>query len=115
MKPGHGVVLKTYPNRAKLSYDSEYQTYASLRNGNRECDYILKCLGTFRYASGPRPGEYAYSIVLEYADRGSLLDFYHSIRQPRTPQDKEQFWKSLIMFLVGLEKMHAENAGEHGT
>lgn len=53
-----------------------------------------------------------YNLILEYADRGSLLDFYQN-EPPKTSTEVATFWSSLSKFLTAVEKIHNEEALVH--
>lgn len=101
------VVVKSYPSTAHVSYKSEYEAFNNLQESSRPCRHIIQCHGAYYYHSR-QDGSIVYSLVLEHADRGSLLDFYERVPPPQAPGQEVQFWRSLIQFLRAVEKIHNE-------
>jgi serine/threonine protein kinase len=61
--------------------------------------YIVRYLGSFEQNR-------KFTVILEYAEGGSLLDFF---KKNQTPTDKDQlvkFWTNILDLLLGLNCIH---------
>jgi serine/threonine protein kinase len=101
------VVIKSYSAASFQSYTSEWTAYNNIWSSKRPCDNILRIYGSYFYKPTPQ-SDPIYNLVLEHADRGSLLTYYAETDPPRSPAEIRGFWRSLIRFLPGLEKIHEE-------
>ena len=47
-----------------------------------------------------------YNILLEYADQGTLEDYYKNTERPSTGRDITNFWSGLLNILGALMAIH---------
>jgi serine/threonine protein kinase len=103
-------VLKTYHNdKFERLYDNEYKALTMLQNAPSPS--VITYYASFRQNG-------TYNLVLEYADRGDLWDFYQTTPPPNTSVQVVQFWKNLFEVFKGLERVHqlmvVDDAGLRG-
>jgi serine/threonine protein kinase len=55
-------------------------------------------------------GSYAhgqtFNVILEYANEGTLEDYFANVPPPSTSRDIYTFWKGILPVLRGLEQLH---------
>lgn len=106
------IVLKSHggSDESESGFINEARAYIRWHNSINESPFaishVLKCYGIFRSYSFLPSHPYRYNILLEYADRGTLQDWYASARQPRSPVHIRSFWKSLAQILIALQALH---------
>ncbi|KAK9793594.1 putative Kinase-like domain-containing protein [Seiridium cardinale] len=103
------VVFKTYPSIEQQSYEDERKTYTASQNATNH-DNILHCLGSHYYLSPER--ERISSIMLEFADFGTLRDVFLRNRPPYRFDDIRAFWRGFLGAIYGLETLHNLNLSE---
>ncbi|KAH7175264.1 kinase-like domain-containing protein [Dactylonectria macrodidyma] len=91
------VVFKIYQRSAKDAFISEANAYATFPETYGE--NIVQCHGTFKQ-------EEKYIIILEYAPRGSLLDFFETTRRLPTTDELRILWTELFKLLGALYMIH---------
>jgi len=47
-----------------------------------------------------------FNLLLQFADGGTLLDFYQKAAPPREVGDIRQFWKNIFAVMKGLHRVH---------
>ncbi|KAJ4997926.1 hypothetical protein K4K48_006169 [Colletotrichum sp. SAR 10_66] len=98
------VVFKVFggddPETAKM-YLNEVDMYSQLVRESA-FDHIIRYFGSFETA-GLR------TIVLEYANGGSLKSFFLNNTPPHDQSNRKKFWNSLMGLLRGLENIHNLN------
>ncbi|ROW17218.1 hypothetical protein VPNG_01208 [Cytospora leucostoma] len=92
------VVLKSYLSRDKEVYDREVKAFTAFRNAPT-CENILGYLGSYGTVT---EGNMNYTIILEYADRGTLLDVFHRNRPPVTFEEIKIFWSRIYKIVKAL-------------
>ncbi|EGY21273.1 uncharacterized protein VDAG_02797 [Verticillium dahliae VdLs.17] len=106
------IVLKSHggSDESESGFIYEARAYIRWHNSINESPFaishVLKCYGIFRSYSSLPSHPYRFNILLEYADRGTLQDWYASARQPRSPVHIKSFWKSLAQILIALQALH---------
>lgn len=100
------IMLKSFPPDAQAEYNNEITAYIAFRNGTVHCKNILKCLGCYRVASPSDADSFVYTIILEYANRGTLLDLYKKNSPPINFEETKLFWEGLCKVVLGLEVTH---------
>ncbi|KAK7956993.1 uncharacterized protein PG986_006215 [Apiospora aurea] len=94
---GSYCVFKEYTEKGYLSYKNEVEAYTNLmRQGSQA---IIRCYDWFEQAG-------KYTIILEYAELGSLLDYWDSTHEPTSPNDIDTLWTSFFELLKGLAVIH---------
>jgi hypothetical protein len=97
------IVVKEYPQyELEQSFENEVNVYISLSNTARKdvvSKYFLKYHGSFIQ------NQKGY-ILLEYANEGSLLDFFQRQTPPYTREKLHDLWNNLFELLLGLSILH---------
>ncbi|KAL9039214.1 MAG: hypothetical protein Q9180_002660, partial [Flavoplaca navasiana] len=92
--------LKTYRTPdAKRYFENERNAFIQLRYGYRPPKNIMEY-----YGSIVRRG--TYSIILEYADRGTLDDYMKNTAEPKTVTEIRSFWENFLASMRGLVQIH---------
>lgn len=70
---------------------------------------LIQFLGSYRQGD-------TYNILLEYADRGTLEDFFRHTTPPSLGEDIVMFWDRLFNVIKALSRIHASKRpdGFHG-
>ncbi|KAK4664862.1 uncharacterized protein QC763_508300 [Podospora pseudopauciseta] len=90
---------------AEETFSNELVAYIGLKNNSLQEDasrYFLRYYGSFRQ------GGWGY-VLLEYADKGSLTEFYARNNMPYYPWQVYNVWKAMLNLLRGLELLHHFN------
>jgi len=92
--------LKTYCGReAEKTWNNEITAFKKLRIGNTQSPNVIGFYSSFTL------GE-THSIILEYADKGSLEQYLQNTRPPVGLKDTTRFWRGIFGLLRGLKDMH---------
>ncbi|ETS83979.1 hypothetical protein PFICI_05855 [Pestalotiopsis fici W106-1] len=95
---GGYLALKEYELKyAEERYQTEVDALTMLRQSPSE--NLITFYGSFR-----KDGH--GFIILDFADGGDLKAFFQETPPPMTAEDTRVFWKSLIMSLQGLDRIH---------
>ncbi|KAK8051186.1 hypothetical protein PG993_002571 [Apiospora rasikravindrae] len=90
-------VFKEYTEKGYSSYKNEVEAYTNLaRHGSQA---IIRCYDWFEQAG-------KYTIILEYAELGSLLDYWESTHEPTQQKDIDTLWTCFFELLRGLAVIH---------
>jgi serine/threonine protein kinase len=90
-------VLKSYPTKeGEGQYTEEVNGFRSIRHA----DSIIKFYGS--YIHGDRS-----NIILEFADKGSLEEYFQSETPPSRGVDIIRFWEGLFQLIKGLKAIHS--------
>ncbi|RFU24317.1 hypothetical protein B7463_g12025, partial [Scytalidium lignicola] len=93
--------LKRYPSKeSRAQYEEEVNGFRSVRN----VDSIIKFYGSFSHGD-------ECNILLEYADRGSLEEYFKNEQPPSRAIDIIKFWASLFQLIKGLKAIHSVREG----
>lgn len=92
-------VLKTYHEDYKKLYDNEITAFTNLQNIRSSSNNIIRYFGSFMQSN-------KYSLVLDFANGGSLLEFFVNNRPPETAEDRLSFWKSYSGYFRGAYRIH---------
>ncbi|KAK7952722.1 uncharacterized protein PG986_008450 [Apiospora aurea] len=103
-QPIQYAVFKTY--RTTLPFHDELEAYQAIRNKN-----IVNYYGSFQWYS--ETGDHYFTIILEFAEEGSLYDLYKSNDPPTSSEEIRKFWKGLVGLVEGVEALHNHVNG-HG-
>jgi len=91
-------VLKTYTTAdAPDDYESELDAFRKLNTMDH--GEILRFYGNFTHKR-------TYNIILEYADKGTLEDYFRDILPPSECHDIEKCWKALLAIMYALHTIH---------
>lgn len=99
-------VLKTYTKSYRgQPYLAEVNAFLRLRNADHPESQI-------KYFSSFEKGQ-TFNIILEYAEGGTLNDFFKRTEPPRSLQDIFYFWKGLMEILLALKIIQQLKEVEH--
>lgn len=105
LQAGGDLVLKSYDTPYESNFQNEINAYHSFANA-KSCENILKYIGSY-YVQPLAPGSgLQYTIMLEHAERGSLLQLYGENDPPVTLAETKAFWSSLLQVAKGLMVAH---------
>ncbi|RSL72950.1 hypothetical protein CEP53_000901, partial [Fusarium sp. AF-6] len=92
------VVFKIYqgPDMEPL-YKAEADVYSKLSGMKRTQKNITKHYGSFSFEETE-----TRVIILEYAAKGSLLDFFNTVPPPVTPEESLMFWREIMKLVEAL-------------
>lgn len=103
------VVIKEYPkSEIEHSFKNELEAYLSFQYPGNEhyvSEYFLEYYGSFKQKDKG-------FIILEFADEGSLLEFFKRNEMPRTREELLGFFENLSRLLSGLRLLHAQDFGK---
>ncbi|GAB7349672.1 hypothetical protein MBLNU459_g0345t1 [Dothideomycetes sp. NU459] len=100
-------VLKSYKTKhAKRFYDNEVQAFKRISQGRRD-ESLIQFLGSYTYHDDH------HSIILEYADKGTLEDYFRTVQPPKDGAAILSFWRALSRVLLALHQIHED--GEEGS
>lgn len=107
----HEYIIKTYDGKTWLSetsYRSELNAFETLRVNEDAGKYIVKFYGSFTQ-------DRSHNVILEYADQGTLADYYENVESPREENDTTDFWERLFNLAKALRQIHdvGHLHGEH--
>lgn len=107
-------MLKVFPSDELASYQNEIKAYTSLNNAT-DCENILRCFGSYHTRSTDGSVQDC-TIILENADKNTLLDLYRRNNPPTTFAETKAFWGELCKVVFGLEVIHhTPSEGHAGT
>ena len=94
-------VLKTYHSTgAAAYYNNEVEAFRRLRPVKGASDpNIIHFYGSF-IQNG------TYNVILDFADRGTLEEYFRTVLPPTSKKDIEHFWASLCGILKALIHIH---------
>ncbi|KAH6893037.1 hypothetical protein B0T10DRAFT_457151 [Thelonectria olida] len=99
LSPDNIVVFKEYQVRDdethRGSCEREVRTFSSIGSD----DNIVKYLGSFEQAD-------RCVVILEYANGGSLLDFFQCQNKPGDFGQTQSFWRALTQLSKGISSLH---------
>ncbi|KAF4441567.1 serine/threonine protein kinase [Fusarium austroafricanum] len=99
------IVFKTYSGvNGKRLYKSETAVYKRLMNQKNEG--ITRYYGSF-YCCGVHEEPDIRVIMLEYAQKGTLLEFLKTTRPPESQQDISKLWTRLFRIFDVLFSLHS--------
>lgn len=92
-------VLKTYhKTEAEQYFYNEVEAFRRLRRGTSDPN-IIHFYGSF-IQNG------TYNVILDFADRGTLEEYFQTVFPPTSGKDIEHFWASLCGIFKALIHIH---------
>lgn len=91
------VVFKVHKDEA--AFNNEVKAFLSIQSRSRGSGHVVEYYGSF--TQGDR-----FTIILEYANGGSLLDFFKREQPPQTWEELRTLWAALFCLLGGLAVIH---------
>jgi serine/threonine protein kinase len=106
-------VLKSYSielDEAKTYYYYEIEAFKFLMAQKKREENIITFYGSWRQ------GTNNYNVLLEYADQGTLVDYFERTEPPTVENDRLQFWSALLDVVKALERIpEREHSGGGGS
>jgi len=68
---------------------------------------VIQFYGSFKHCG-------AYSLILEYADKGTLEQYFQTTERPSNGPDIRKFWKSILQLAKALSRIHEVEAADPG-
>lgn len=96
-------ILKTY---SSIDGNAAYKKEAAGFRGVRAAESILNFYGSYVHGDD-------YNILMEYADKGSLEDFYLKETPPGRGQEIIKFWEGLFQLIKSLKVIHSVRESVH--
>ncbi|MCJ1271366.1 hypothetical protein MMC22_011266 [Lobaria immixta] len=98
-RPANTYVLKTYNTKdAHDYYRNEVDAFKKLTEKPTD-QSLIKFLGAYKQGD-------IYNILLEYADCGTLEDYFQTVSPPSLGEDIIRFWKGLLNVIKALSRIH---------
>lgn len=90
-------ILKSYSTREnERHYTQEVNGFRAVKN----TESIVKFYGSYIHGND-------FNILLEYADKGCLEDYFKNETPPSRGVDIIKFWESLFQLVKGLKSIHS--------
>ncbi|KAK3687787.1 hypothetical protein B0T22DRAFT_378036 [Podospora appendiculata] len=106
--PNHTIVMKEFnldEDDSGYTFDNEMEAYIALENNQHldaASEYFLQYYGSFKQNGKG-------FLLLEYADRGSLDQFFSKEQPPHEWDELYEFWSALLNLIRGLVLLHNLN------
>lgn len=101
-RPANTFALKTYHSKhAEHYYDTEYRAFSRLLCKGDSTPGLIGFYGSFVHGD-------TYNIILEYADRGTLENYFQTVTPPWGPTSIADFWGGLFGVIRALIIIHGE-------
>ena len=92
-------MMKTYRGKeAQAMYDTEVAAFKHIINARADENFV-RFYGGFRHGT-------SLSIILEYANVGTLDSYFVKVRPPTKSDEIRQFWINLCNVLEGIYGLH---------
>lgn len=96
------VVFKIYQgSELENMYKAEASVYKRLSEKSAAQETITKHYGSFSFDETD-----TRIIILEYASKGSLVEFFGNASPPVTPEESKSLWRAMFALLEGLYALH---------
>lgn len=92
-------VLKTFETSEECEHEVEAFVHLRTSLTGKTEPNIVKFYGSYNY--GPH-----FNVILEYADRGTLEEYFARVPPPSTAQEVFHFWESLLPLQRALGQLH---------
>lgn len=98
----HSVyVTKTFTTRdAEADWEQELKAFISLKQHERSTNNLIGFFGSFCHGN-------VFTLILEYADQGTLEDFFNR-DQPSDAAEILELWTALLGLTNALQTLHSE-------
>ena len=105
----HTFALKTYNTPdAERYYNNEVKGFIDLSNGGAHNASIVGFHGSFVWNG-------TYNVLLEYADRGTLAQFFDAVQPPSSGEDLFKLWRGIFRLLGALVAIHSVQPSDSST
>lgn len=96
------VVVKSFPPHLHQEYFNERRSYNAFVHGTSN---VTRLMGSYSWLS--EQNERTGNLILEYAEHGSLLDFFEKKSPPYKPDEISSLWTGIAGIAKGVECIHA--------
>jgi len=79
-------------------YESEVGAFRKLNRAQNQ--HLISFYGNYIQGN-------SYNVILEYADEGTLEEYFKKIAAPREPDDIHKFWTGLFGLVKALWSVHS--------
>lgn len=100
----HHFIVKTFGDRDKDVYAREVEAYTMLQRSSSPRTPIVKANASYTWRG-------SHNIILEYADRGSLDEFWASNAPPVSHDSIRDILESLLKLSQALQELHKTPSG----
>ena len=101
-------MLKTYfTTQAERYYNREVEAFRRLHQQGHKTG-IIGFYGSFTRGD-------TYNVLLEYADQGTLEDYFRNQTPPVDPEDTINLWQALFKIIDALRRIHEVSSAADGT
>lgn len=80
-----------------MYFENEVDAFTKL--ATKDDPSLIQFLGSYRQGN-------TYNILLEYADRGTLEDYFQRVAPPSLGKDIVMFWERLFKVTQALSRIH---------
>ncbi|KAL1619885.1 hypothetical protein SLS54_006484 [Diplodia seriata] len=102
----HTYVVKTYCTRdAKSLYSNEIRAFRRVLAAGSNQGFVPGLIGF--HGNFTHGG--THNVLLEYADKGTLEQYFNDVPPPTTEEDILSFWRGLFFPILALLKIHNLN------
>lgn len=100
-------MLKTYQSSesARAYFENEVNAFKKLSRSDGYDNSIIKFHGNYTQGN-------THNILLEYADKGDLEEYFWRELPPTLSEEIGEFWKEMFSILDALKTIH--NVGDEG-
>ncbi|KAL8842972.1 MAG: hypothetical protein Q9176_002275 [Flavoplaca citrina] len=106
-RPTNTYVLKTYDTKdASKYFDNEVDAFKKLATKDHKDQSLIRYFGSYKQGD-------THNVLLEYADLGTLEDYFKKTTPPSLDEDIVMFWGRLFNVLKALSRIH-ENRRPNG-
>ncbi|KAK5720388.1 hypothetical protein LTR17_015025 [Elasticomyces elasticus] len=99
----HTYVLKVYDGPdAQKHHDSEVNAYGKIQTGGLHTESLLRYYGTYTY-------EGMYHVILEYADVGTLEEYFKTVPIPTEGKDIIALWRGVFALADAVFRIHMQH------
>ena len=83
-----------------MYYENEVAAFKKLTTKDRNDHSLIQFLGSYKQGD-------SYNILLEYANHGTLENFFQNVAPPTLAEDIVMFWERLFNVIKALSRIHA--------
>ncbi|KPI38136.1 uncharacterized protein AB675_1060 [Cyphellophora attinorum] len=97
----HQYVVKSYhdSDQARKYFEAEVDAFQKLNNTGEKIPNLIGCYGAFKQNG-------SYHVILEYANVGTLEDYFNKVNPPEEKGDVLKLWTNLFDVNNALVKIH---------
>ncbi|CAG8952521.1 hypothetical protein HYFRA_00009625 [Hymenoscyphus fraxineus] len=93
------AVKTYYTPDAERYYKTEVEAFRKLKRSQPHNPHLISFFGSYIHSG-------TYNIILEFADQGSLEQYFQTIDPPSKIEDISKLWASLFGIIKGIDSIH---------